>query len=84
MKVKIFSVRADESSRAIRIGNETGKLSANKYLEKEVQHFLDENPSIEICQMQFNSTAIVPLMRIGEQPTHLSIGKLKRFLLFCM
>ena len=48
MKVKIFSVRADENFRAIRIGNETRKLSANEYLENKIQEFLDENPKVQI------------------------------------
>jgi len=36
MKVKIFSVKADEHFRTIRTGNETGKLSANEYLEDKI------------------------------------------------
>jgi hypothetical protein len=32
MKVKIFSVRADQDFRAIRIGDDTGRISPNEYL----------------------------------------------------
>lgn len=60
MKVKLFSVRADEAFRAIRVGDETGRLSANDRLEQEIQAFLDQNPGIEIKHLQFSSVAIVP------------------------
>lgn len=60
MKVKIFSVRADENFRAIRIGDETKKLSANEYLEHEIQKFLDENPKVQIKHVQFTNVSIVP------------------------
>ena len=53
MKVKIFSVRADEGFRATRIGEETRKLSANEYLEREIQKFLDEHPNSQICPIQY-------------------------------
>jgi hypothetical protein len=33
MKVKIFSVRADESFQAIRMGDKTRRFSANEFLE---------------------------------------------------
>jgi len=46
VKVKVFSVRADEAFRAIRVGDETGRLSANEKLEQEMQAFLDQNPGI--------------------------------------
>ncbi len=39
MKVKILSVRADQDFQAIRIGDETGRLSANEYLQQEIQKF---------------------------------------------
>jgi len=35
MRVKIFSVRADEGFKAIRIGEETRRISSNEYLERE-------------------------------------------------
>ena len=60
MKVKVFSVRADEGFRAIRIGDETGRVSANEKLEQEMQAFLDQNPGIQIKHVQFSSVAIVP------------------------
>jgi len=41
MKTKIFSVRADSNFRAIRIGDQSFKLSANEHLEKEIQVFVD-------------------------------------------
>jgi hypothetical protein len=60
VKVKVFSVQADEAFRAIRVGDETGRLSANDKLEQEIQAFLDQNPGIEIKHVQFSSVAIVP------------------------
>lgn len=60
MKVKVFSVRADEAFRAIRVGDETGRLSANEKLEQEMQVFLDQSPGIQIKHVQFSSVAIVP------------------------
>ncbi len=60
MKVKIFSVRTDEKFRAIRVGDETRKLSANEYLEGEIQKFLDENPKVQIKHLQFSTVAIIP------------------------
>ena len=60
MKVKIFSVHADEGFRAIRVGDETRKLSANEYLEREIQKFLDEHPKSQIKHVQFANIAIVP------------------------
>lgn len=60
MKVKIFSVRADENFKAIRAGDETGSPSANEYLERKIQKFLDENPKIQIKHVQFTTVAIVP------------------------
>lgn len=58
--MKVFSVRADEAFRAIRVGDETGRLSANEKLEQEMQVFLDQNPGIQIKHVQFSSVAIVP------------------------
>jgi len=60
MKVKIFSVRADDKFRPIRVGDETRKLSANEYLEDKIQKFLDENPKVQIKHVQFSTIAIVP------------------------
>lgn len=60
MKVKVFSANADEAFRAIRIGDETRYMSANEWLEREIQAFLDGNPGIEIKHLQFSSVAIVP------------------------
>jgi len=48
MKVKIFSVQADEHFRAIRVGDETRRFSANEYLEREIQKFLDDDPKVQI------------------------------------
>jgi hypothetical protein len=60
MKVKIFSVRADQDFRAIRIGDDTGRLSANEYLQQEIQKFLDEDPKIKIRHVQFATVSIIP------------------------
>ena len=60
MKVKIFSVRADENCKAIRIGGETKCPSANEYLEHTIQKFLDENPKVQIKHVQFTTVAIIP------------------------
>jgi hypothetical protein len=60
MKVKIFSVRADEHFRAIRVGDDTGRLSANEYLQQEIQKFLDEDPKIQIRHVQFATVSIIP------------------------
>lgn len=60
MKVKIFSVGADQDFRAIRIGNNTGRFSANEYLEQEIQKFLDENPKIQIRHVQFSTVSVIP------------------------
>ena len=43
MKVKIFSVRADENFQTIRVGDKTRRFSANVFLEGEIQKFLDDN-----------------------------------------
>ncbi|RMG00735.1 MAG: hypothetical protein D6735_13080 [Acidobacteria bacterium] len=60
MKAKILSVRADQDFRAIRIGDNTDLLSANEYLEREIQKFLDENPKIQIRHVQFAAVSIIP------------------------
>jgi hypothetical protein len=60
VKIKIFSVEADTDFRALWIGEETRKLSANEYLEREVQRFLHENPDIEVKHPQYSSTQIIP------------------------
>jgi len=60
VRVNVVSVRADEAFRAIRVGDETGRLSANEKLEQEMQAFLDQNPGIQIKHVQFSSVAIVP------------------------
>lgn len=60
MKVKLFSVQADENFYAVRVGNETRKLSANEYLEDKIQKFLDENPKVQIKHVQFGTVAIIP------------------------
>lgn len=62
MKVKVFSTRTNENFEAIRIGDETRMLSANECMEHEIQNFLDENPEIQIKQVQFDTVAIVPKM----------------------
>jgi hypothetical protein len=46
MKVKIFSVRADKTFRAMKVGDETRRFSANEFLEREIQKFLDDNPKV--------------------------------------
>lgn len=60
MKVRIFSVRADQDFRAIRIGENIGRLSANEYLEQEIQKFLDENPKVQIRHVQFATVSVIP------------------------
>jgi len=59
MKVKIFSVRADENFKASRIGDETKCPFANEYLEHTIQKFPDENPKVQIKHVQFTSVAII-------------------------
>lgn len=66
MKVKVFSVRADEAFRAVRVGEETGRLSANEKLEREIQAFFDQNSGIQIKHVQFSSVAIVPKTAAGD------------------
>lgn len=60
MRVKIFSVRADEDFKAIRIGEDTRRLSANEYLKREIQQFLDQPPNMHIQHVQFSTIAIIP------------------------
>jgi hypothetical protein len=60
MTAKIFSVLADQDFRAIRIGNNTGRLSANEYLQQEIQKFVDEDPKIQIRHVQFATVSIIP------------------------
>jgi len=60
MKVKIFSVRADNNFRAKRVGDDTRRYSANEFLEREIQKFLDDNPKVQIKHVQFQTIAIVP------------------------
>jgi hypothetical protein len=60
LRVKIFSVRADEDFKAIRIGEDTRRLSANEYLEREIQQFLDQPPNMHIQHVQFSTIAIIP------------------------
>ncbi len=60
MKVKIFSVRADENFQAIRVGDKTKRFAANEFLEGEIQKFLDDNPKDQVKHVQFQSIAIVP------------------------
>jgi len=56
----MFSARADKWFRAIRIGEESHRMSANDKLERDIQSFLDENPGIEIKHMQFSTLGLVP------------------------
>jgi len=60
MKVKIFSVRADENFRAIKVRDKSRRFSANEILEGEIQKFLDDNPKAQVKHVQFQSIAIVP------------------------
>ncbi|NWG01689.1 MAG: hypothetical protein HXY44_02385 [Syntrophaceae bacterium] len=60
MKVKIYSERADENFRAIRVGDKTRRFFANEIPEGQIQKFLDENPKVKIKHDQFQSIAIVP------------------------
>ena len=55
MKVGIFSVRADEDFKAVRIGEETRRLSVNEYLEREIQKVLDQNPEVQVNHVQFST-----------------------------
>jgi len=65
MKAKILSVLADQGSRAIRIGNNTGRLSANEYSEQEIKKFLDENSKTQIRHVQFATVSIIPKDRVS-------------------
>lgn len=60
MKVKIFSVHANEHFRAIRLGDKSRTLSANAFLEGEIQKFLDDNPKVQVKHVQFQSITIIP------------------------
>ena len=60
MKAKILSVRDDADFRSITIGDESRKLSANQYLEREIQNFLDAHPGIQVRQLHFAAVPIVP------------------------
>ncbi len=60
MKVGIFSVRADEDFKAVRIGEETRRLSVNEYLEREIQKVLDQNPEVQVKHVQFSTVSIIP------------------------
>ena len=60
MRIKIFTVEADTDFRVLFVGEETRKLTANEYLEREAQKFLDENPNIEVKHIQYTSTQIIP------------------------
>ena len=53
-------MRADENFKAIRIGEDTRRLSANEYLEREIQQFLDQHPNLHIRHVQFSTIAIIP------------------------
>lgn len=48
MKIKIFSVIADEDFRAIYVGEGARAMPANGYLEQQIQSFLDEHPRIAV------------------------------------
>jgi len=60
MKVMISSVRADQNFRAIRVGDDTGRISANEYLQGEIQEFLGEDPKTQIRHVQFATVSIIP------------------------
>jgi hypothetical protein len=60
LKVKIFLVRADENFKAIWIGEDTRRFSANEYLEREIQQFLAQHPTLRIRHVQFSTIAIIP------------------------
>ena len=60
MKIKIFSVWADENFQATRAGIKIRSFSASEFLEREIQKFLDDNPKAQVKHVQFQSIAIVP------------------------
>lgn len=53
MKVKIFSVQADDNFQAIGVGDKTRRFSANGFLEREMQKFPDDNPKAQVKHVQF-------------------------------
>ncbi len=66
MKVKIFSVRPDESFRVIRVDDETGKLSSNEYLEKEAQPTQHSKPAYRTGRR--NDCGYPPVVRHSATP----------------
>ena len=42
------------------LGDQTARLSANEYLEQEIQNFLDENQKIQIRHVQFATVSVIP------------------------
>jgi len=60
MNIKFFTVHADSDFRVIRVGDKTLKLSANEYLENEINNFLNQNPDVEIKSIQYFATPIIP------------------------
>ena len=72
MRVKIFSVRADENFKAIRIREDTRRLSANTYLEHEIQQFLDQHPNMSIRHVASSTMVIIHKMAVWH-PTNTNI-----------
>lgn len=67
MKVKIFSVRfyrdwkpviEDEIYMKLEMEKGRRKFSADEYLERAIQSFLDEHPKIRIADVQYATTPI--------------------------
>ena len=67
MKVKIFSVRfygdwkpiiVDELYRKLEEEEGRREFSADEYLERAIQSFLDEHPKIRIKHVQYTTTPI--------------------------
>lgn len=62
MKAKIISVSANSDFMAIRIGQRSRSISADEYLESELQHFLDDHPDIDLKHVEYSSICVVPKM----------------------
>lgn len=65
MKVKLFSAIADEDFRALYTPSDLPGMSANDYLEHQIQVFLDGHPNVAVRHLQYFATAI-PGKRVSD------------------
>jgi hypothetical protein len=76
LRVKIFSVRAYENFKVIRIGEDTRRLSTTTYVECEIQQFLDQHPNMYIRHVAFSTMVIIP-QRAVWHPTNRDIEEMQ-------